>query len=117
MLENEKLNQLKGRLGIVVTDISKDDNLLFAIEDAEETIKGYCNIAEIPEGLNTTVIRMAMELYRNENLGDEEIALGSVSSISEGSTSTSFRSSSSEFKDSLLKDYKSRLNKYRKLVW
>jgi hypothetical protein len=60
---------------------------------------------------------MARELYINENLGSDTVALGSISSISEGSTSTSFRSSAAEFKDSLLKDYKSRLNKYRKLGW
>lgn len=117
MLENEKLNQLKGRLGIELTDASKDDDLLFALEDIENIVKDHCNITEIPEGLNTTVIRMARELYMNENLGSDTVALGSVSSISEGNTSTSFRSSASEFKDSLLKDYKSRLNKYRKLVW
>jgi phosphoenolpyruvate synthase/pyruvate phosphate dikinase len=117
MLENEKLNQLKGRLGIELTDTTKDEDLLFALQDVEETIKDHCHITEIPDGLNTTVIRMARELYMNENLGSDTVALGSVSSISEGDTSTSFRSAASEFKDSLLKDYKSRLNKYRKLVW
>ncbi len=114
---NEKLNKLKELLGIELIDTSKDTILEFALEDVENIVKDHCNITEIPEGLNTTVIRMAMELYRNENLGDESSPLGSVSSISEGETSTSFRSSASEFKDSLLKDYKSRLNKYRKLVW
>lgn len=113
----EQLNKLKALLGIESTDTSKDIILQFALEDIENVVKEHCHIDTIPMGLSTTVIRMAMELYRNENLGDEGIALGSVSSISEGSTSTSFRSSASEFKDSLLKDYKSRLNKYRKLVW
>lgn len=113
----EQLNKLKELLGIDATDNSKNTLLQFALEDVGNIVKDHCNITEIPEGLSTTVIRMAMELYRNENLGDEGIALGSVSSISEGSTSTSFRSSASEFKDSLLKEYKSRLNKYRKLVW
>jgi len=117
MLENDKLNKLKELLGIEVIDTSKDTILEFALEDVENIVKDHCNITEIPEGLNTTVIRMAMDLYRNENLGDESIALGSISSISEGDTSTSFRSSASEFKDSLLKDYKSRLNIYRKLAW
>lgn len=113
----EQLNKLKGLLGIDITDTSKDALLQFALEDIENIVKEHCHIDTVPIGLNTTVIRMAMELYRNENLGDEGISLGSVSSISEGNTSTSFRSSPSEFKDSLLKDYKSRLNKYRKLVW
>ena len=117
MLENEQLNKLKGLLGIEVTDTSKDTILEFALEDIENIVKDHCNITDIPEGLNTTVIRMARELYMNENLGSDSVALGSVSSISEGDTSTSFRSAASEFKDSLLKDYKSRLNKYRKLVW
>ena len=117
MLEEEKLNTLKGMLGISLTDNTKDATLNFTIEDIENIVKEHCHITEIPEALNTTVIRMSIDLYRNENLGNESIALGSISSISEGSTSTSFRSSAAEFKDSLLKDYKSRLNKYRKLVW
>lgn len=110
-----ELEKLKSLLGI--TDSLKDSLVQFVMEDVEEVIKNYCNITEIPEGLTQTSYRMAMDLYKNENLGDEGIALGSISSISEGSTSTSFRSSASEFKDSLLKDYKSQLNKYRKLVW
>ena len=117
MLENEKLNKLKGLLGIALIDTTKDAILEFTIDDVEETIINHCNITEIPTGLNNTVMRMSMDLYRNENLGDESIALGSISSISEGDTSTNFRSSASEFKDSLLKDYKSKLNKYRKVVW
>jgi hypothetical protein len=113
----EKLNKLKNLLGIELTDVSKDVILEFTLEDVEEIIKNHCNIDEIPIGLNNTVMRMAMDLYKNENLGDESIALGSISSISEGDTSTNFRSSASEFKDSLLKDYKTQLNMYRKLVW
>jgi len=117
MLENERLNSLKDMLGINVTDSTKDITLKFALEDATNIILDHCHIDEIPTGLETTLIRMARELYINENLGDESIALGSVSSINEGDKSTSFRSAASEFKDSLLKDYKSKLNKYRKLVW
>ena len=110
-----ELEKLKILLGI--TDDSKDVILQFTIENVEEIIINYCNIEEVPEGLYTTGYRMCMDLYRNENLGNEEGALGSISSISEGDTSTSFRSNITEFKDSLLKDYKKQLNKYRKLVW
>jgi len=117
MLDNEMLNKLKGLLGIDLLDTSKDVSLEFALEDTENIIKEYCHIDEIPIGLNTTLLRMAMDLYRNENLGDESNPLGSISSISDGNTSTSFRSSASEFKDSLLKDYKGKLINYRKLVW
>lgn len=111
------LEKLKKLLGISLDDDSKDFLLEFALEDVEQIVKDYCHIKEIPEVLNNTVLKMSMDLYRNENLGEEESSLGSISSISEGDTSVSYRSSATEFKDSLIKDYKAQLNKYRKLVW
>ncbi|ACQ53978.1 phage head-tail connector protein [Clostridium botulinum] len=112
-----QLEKLKKLLGISLDDDSKDFLLEFVLEDIEQIVKDYCHIKEIPEALNTTVLKMAIDMYRNENLGEEESTLGSISSISEGDTSVSYRNSTTEFKDSLIKDYKSQLNKYRKLVW
>lgn len=112
-----ELDTLKQLLGISLEDTLKDAILEFTISNVEEIIQNHCNTEEVPEGLYTTGYRMCMDLYRNENLGNEESALGSISSISEGDTSTSFRSNITEFKDSLLKDYKKQLNRYRKLVW
>ena len=111
-MELEKLKLLLG-----ITDDSKDVILQFTIENVEEIITNHCNVEEVPEGLYTTGYRMCIDLYRNENLGGEGNPLGSISSISEGDTSTSFRSNIAEFKDSLLKDYKKQLNKYRKVAW
>lgn len=112
----EMLDMLKAVLGITGTD--KDNVLTFILDDVEETIKNYCNIDEVPKGLFHTSVRMAVDLYRNENLGHEEAALGSVSSISEGDTSTSFQKSVDDnFKDTLLKDYRKTLNRYRKVVF
>ncbi|QUH21425.1 phage head-tail connector protein [Alkaliphilus sp. B6464] len=112
MTQLEKLKQLLG-----ITDDTKDFILQFTLEKTEDTIKNYCNIKEIPTELNNTVLSMAVDLYRNENLGEEESPLGSVSSISEGDTTVSYRSSANEFKDTLIKNYKEQLNRYRKLVW
>ncbi|MDU1348275.1 phage head-tail connector protein [uncultured Clostridium sp.] len=112
-----QLEKLKRLLGIELTDTTKDFLLEFTLEDTEQIIKDYCNIKEIPIELNTTVLKMAIDSYRNENLGEEESSLGSISSITEGDTTVSYRSAASEFKDTLIKDYKSQLNKYRKLVW
>ncbi|NFA98021.1 hypothetical protein EXM52_13230 [Clostridium botulinum] len=112
-----QLEKLKKLLGISLDDDSKDFSLEFAIEDAEEIIRGYCHIKEIPEPLNNTILRMAIDIYRNENLGKEESSLGSISSISEGDTTVSYRSANTEFKDNLVKDYKAKLHKYRKLIW
>ncbi|RXM79642.1 hypothetical protein DP144_00050 [Clostridium tetani] len=112
-----QLEKLKKLLGITLEDNSKDFLLEFALEDVGEIVRNYCHIKEIPEALNNTVLKMAIDMYRNENLGGEESSLGSISSITEGDTSISYRSSATEFKDSLIKDYKAQLNKYRKLVW
>ncbi|EGT5474328.1 TPA: phage head-tail connector protein [Clostridioides difficile] len=112
-----EVERLKKLLGISKEDYSKEMILEFILEDVEEIVKNYCNVSVIPEGLNSTVLRMAIDMYKNESLGSEDIALGSISSISEGDTSVSYRSSASEFKESLLKDYKSQLNRYRKIRW
>lgn len=113
-----ELNKLKQYLGIDLKDTSKDTQLNFIISDVEETITNYCHVEEVPSGILNTSYRMAIDLYRNENLGHEESALGSVSSISEGDTSTSFKQSVDDsFKDSLLKNYKRQLNRFRKVVF
>jgi len=110
------LAKLKALLGI--EDDSKDVILEFVIADVEETIKNYCHVEEMPDGLLNTGYRMAMDLYRNENIGSETAAVGTVSSISEGDTSTSFQQYvDNNFKDTVLKNYKFSLNRYRKVAW
>lgn len=110
-----EIGKLRKLLGIPE---GQDEVLEFIIADVEETIKNYCNVKEVPEGLLNTSYRMAMDLYRNENIGHEESALGSVSSISEGDTSTSFRQYADDnFKDTILKNYKRTLNRYRKVTF
>ena len=111
-----ELAKLKALLGI--EDDSKDVILEFVIDDVEETIKNYCHVDTVPDGLMNTGYRMAMDLYRNENIGSCTGATGSVSSITEGDTSTSFRQYVDDnFKDTVVKNYKSSLNRYRKVAW
>ena len=111
-----ELAKLKVLLGI--EDDSKDVILEFVIADVEEIIKNYCHVEKMPDGLVNTGYRMAMDLYRNENIGSETAAVGTVSSISEGDTSTSFQQYvDNNFKDTVLKNYKSSLNRYRKVAW
>ena len=73
------------------------------------------SIDEIPAELETTVLRMAMDIYRNEKPGETETPQR-VSSAQIGDTSTSFGTVSASFTDSLMKNYKSSLNRYRKVV-
>lgn len=113
-----ELSRLKQLLGIESKDVSKDIALHFAMDNVEEIIKNYCHIDIIPDGLLTTAYRMAIDLWRNENLGDETTAQGSVSSISEGDTSVSFRQTVEDgYQDAILKNYKPSLNRYRKVVF
>lgn len=109
----EKREKLKNLLGI--SEESQEPLLEFALQDAEETVKNYCNLEEIPKGLEHTVMRMAMDLYRNERFGDSTVPMA-VKSISEGDTSTSFGTiESSGYAQTLLKNYQKQLNRYRKV--
>lgn len=110
-----ELTKFKKLLSLDVSDTSKDVPLQFTLDDTLDTILNYCNLSELPNELETTAYRMAIDLFRNESPGEESTPLGPISSISEGDTSTSFKSSSSDFKDHLLKDYKVQLNRFRKV--
>lgn len=88
----------------------------FSVDTAKENILNYCHIEEIPEGLGTTVIRMAVDIYRNEQYGKQEEA-SHVASIKVGDTSTSFGSAADGYGSSMLKDYETSLKRYRKLVF
>lgn len=114
--------KLKSLLGIEGEE--KDSALEFILEDVENIVLDYCHIDEIPERLKNTCYRMAMELYRNEEIGQEATISGNmeVTSISEGDTSVSFgevgtSDSETNYTNSLLKNYEAHLNRYRKLVW
>lgn len=110
-----KLDRLKALLGI--TGVEKDVFLDFALENAEETIRNYCHIDDIPKELNTTVLRMAVDLYRSENIGSESGA-ETVKSISQGDTSVTLEAAGgTDYKQSILKNYEAQLRKFRKLRW
>ena len=113
-----EVDKLKPLLGITSDDTTEDTVLLFLLENVNEIILNYCNLKTLPDGLQFTAYRMAIDLYRNESLGKQE-ADKPVSSISEGDTSVSFSGSlyESSFTDSLLKKYEQQLAKYRRLEW
>lgn len=115
MLEVTKFKKL---LGIAVDDTTQDVNLEFILDDVTESILNYCNIKELPSGLTNTAYRMAIDLYRCENIGEEDAPLGVVTAIKEGDTQTNFNKSVDDnFKDTVMKNYYGQLNRYRKLVW
>lgn len=108
-----KLDRLKALLGI--SDAGEDAHVEFAFQSAEEIVKNYCNIESIPVGLSNTVLRMAMDIYRNEQIGDDTVPVA-IASISEGDTSTSYRAAESAgYSESVLKSYTKQLKRYRKV--
>lgn len=108
-----ELKRLKELLGIPAEDTSQDTGLMFVIADVEETVKNYCHISRVPDGLENTCYRMAVDIYRAEGIGRSESPMA-VSSISEGDTSTSFASKGAEIVGTVLKNYRAQLNSYRK---
>lgn len=108
-----ELLKLKMLLGIPEGETASDSRLSFIMDDVKETILNYCRLEELPQGLENTACRMAMDLYRYERPGEEEAAM--VTSVSTGGTSTSFGTAADVLKDSLLKNYRLQLNRYRKL--
>lgn len=111
------LEKLKILLGI--EDNSKDYVLQITIDIVKDMVLNYCNIKEIPSGLESVVIAMCIDKYRAESYGQEN-SEGTVKSISEGDVSVSFGSAFSISENpsmEFLKNYKSQLNIYRKVVW
>ena len=118
MAEESRLTveRLSALLGFCEPDETVKIHLEFVLENAKDTVKNYCHIDEIPAELETTVLRMAMDIYRNEQMGNANVPQ-SVSSVQIGDTTTSFKTSAAEFSESLMKNYKPVLNRYRKVVF
>lgn len=117
MMKEMELKKLKDLIGISKEDASKDVSLEFIMDSVKEIIMNYCNVDEIPDGLNTTAYRMALDIYQNDNVSAES-KTGPVSSITEGDTTVSFDTSSGDaFKDSLIKKYEAQLKRYRRVVF
>lgn len=127
---NDFLDDLKTELLIrlkelkVVTDNNLDDLFLFAIETAVVDILNYCNldILEWPIGLDNTAVLMALDNYNQANVSinlDSKDG-GEVKSLSEGDFSITTETKAEAYKamataPSMAKNYKAKLNRYRKL--
>lgn len=62
------LEVLKLLLGTDLEDTSKDAILQYYLQQARLMAEGYCNITELPERYDSTVINLAYYLYRNQDL-------------------------------------------------
>ncbi len=114
MARADNVDKVKKLLGI--KDNEQDVLVEFALDNASEIIKNYCNIESVPAELNLTLIRMGVDLYRNEKLGSVDVPQ-KVTGVTIGDTSTSFGDISSDYSETVLKDYTKVLNRYRRVVF
>lgn len=79
------------------------------IAQAGESIKAYCNLPTVPEGLFYAWVEVASCLISAGGGGGDNVA-----SISEGDTSISFRSAAEQ--SDILSGFKPLLNRYRRMA-
>lgn len=117
MALTEQIQKLKTLLGI--SDTAKDVLVGFTIDKISGMICNYCNVSEVPHGLENVMYSMCIDMYRADQLGQEQ-AEGTVKSITEGDVSVSFGSASAVSDNpgmAFLKNYTAQLDRYRKAGW
>lgn len=129
---------IKIKLGL---DAPSEPLLNYNIDEMEQVIKNYCNIDYVPEELTYTLVNMVCDLYTYHNQvvadtkaskdedADVSVSPTGVNSIRVGNTTVTFGSGSDTESrnralrshvpdlDTFLLNYKSQLNKFRKMVW
>ena len=90
-----------------------DDIIDLVIEEANENIKRYCNIDEVPKELKFVLVSMSFDILTNQYVkNDDEV----VESIQQGDTKISFKNPSEPLSSkNILNQYIKDLNKFRRL--
>ncbi|OBA07829.1 hypothetical protein A9P44_00310 [Paenibacillus polymyxa] len=115
------LIKLKILLGIPVTDTSKDVQLGFSLDFTIDGIKNYCNISDIPEQLENTMLLIAKDYYLNQfaepaTAGETEL---NVQSVKRGDVQFNFAAYAKKGVEgtAFIKSYATQLNAFRRLRW
>lgn len=98
-----------------------DDLLNMYIDEVGATIKTYCNLDLIPIELVYTYANMVVDLITGNARRSDTDSSGAVKTIKEGDTTVTMEathaSSRETHTESLLFNYASQLNRFRKLRW
>ena len=112
------LEKLKLILGVKAEDTEKDGVLSFSLETAQDEVKNYCNIEEIPAALENIVVRIAADMYRSEGYGQAD-APRVAQSVKRGDVSINYGSGTATAEisgvKSFIDDYRAQLQAFRKL--
>lgn len=110
------LSEVKMRLGIDPGEEKYDGLVQSFINQVQEKVKGYCNIEELPPGLNYTIVSMTVEILRGEAFALMPDAPGvaekNVSSVQRGDTSINYEKTKL---DEVVFAYEKELKRYRKV--
>lgn len=119
---------IQARIQGLGLDVPTEAELTFSISRAENYIKSYCNINEIPQALNFALAEIACGYFLQDkmllnNIDGVDVSVGVEKSITEGDVTVSYgdvTSAENKIKnliDSIFRSSKTELIKYRKLVW
>ncbi|MGG0718684.1 phage head-tail connector protein [Robertmurraya massiliosenegalensis] len=96
-----------------------DQLLEMYIDEVRQSILTYCNRNDVPADLNFVYANMVVDLITEESRKADSDAQQSVESIKEGDTQVTFgsisKSASETSTQQILFNYKSQLNRFRKL--
>lgn len=88
-----------------------------ALDFAGEIILNFCNIDEIPAGLDRTHVNLAADLLRRKRYGEKGGETQTVKSVTVGDTSTTFADISDEDVRGILVNYRASLLRYRRVTF
>ncbi|MDN4085964.1 hypothetical protein [Paenibacillus polymyxa] len=115
------LTKLKVLLGLPVTETDKDVQLSFALNLTIDGVKNYCNIPDIPEQLENTVLLIAKDYYLNQFVAPAAAGEGekNVQSIKRGDVQFTFFADAKQGVEgtAFIKAYGAQLNAFRRLRW
>lgn len=119
--EDTLLEKLKTLVPNNLGNSAYDSTIEFALDKTVNDVSNYIHIAvlDLPEQLDTTILSMCYQLmFTHELLAPNDQGGGTVSSISEGDTSVSFKTPGEVFAtlqtvNSVTDDYVSQLNSFR----
>ncbi|MFS1514563.1 DNA-packaging protein [Chengkuizengella sp. SCS-71B] len=107
------LELVKSRLQILETN--HDELILSYVEEIELRMLHYCNLTAIPDGLKFTWVKMTIDaLHLNK------VAIPEIEALEEFETKigdTTVKSVGVKGVDTVVKNYRIDLNRYRKLRW
>ena len=90
------------------------DIIEYCCDSAEEIIKNYCGIKEIPDELESVYIELTCDIYRSGEYGSEA-QTGRLKSLTEGDVSMSFEESDGKSGD--IRKYENRLKPFMRIKW